>query len=173
MTVNISYIKLKKNVTDEYNKTKKNWLNKDVEFDRLCNVLNNSKIQFSPYTFRNGFKTDFNWSNDKQDLLVFDIDDGLSLAEAQKMFKRYKYLIGTTKSHQVSKKSVICDRYRLCLPAINIPRDKDIYFRMLSLLVPFNDEQTEIGTGAFLGNDDAIIIYNAYPVRIVLRAFSP
>lgn len=160
MLVNLSYIKLKTNIIDTYTKSKKGWLNKDVEWDRLKNVLSSSKVQFSPYQFRNGVKTDFNWSNDKQDLLVFDVDDGLSLAECQKMFKRYKYLIGTTKSHQANKKGVVCDRYRLCIPAINIPREKEVYFKMLSLLVDFNDEQTEHGTGAFLGNDDAIIIYN-------------
>ena len=160
MIVNISYLKLKGKVIENYTKTKSGWLNKQVEWSRLKNVLSNSKIQFSPYAFRNGVKTDFNWSNDKQDLLVFDVDDTLSLSECQRMFKSYKYLIGTTKSHQSSKKGVICDRYRLCIPAINIPTEKEVYFRMLSLLVNFNDEQTEHGTGAFLGNDNAIIIYN-------------
>lgn len=160
MTVNISYLKLTDNIIDNYTKTKKNWLNKDVEWNKLCNVLSNSKVQFSPYKFRNGVKTDTNWNNDSQDMLVFDIDSDLSIVEAQKMFNRYKYLIGTTKSHQKAKKGLTCDRYRLCLPAINIPRDKEVYFRTIGLLVPFNDCQTEIGTGAFLGNDDAIIIYN-------------
>jgi len=158
--INISYIRLKNNIVDSYRSTKKGWLNKDVEFSKLKNVLSSSRVQFSPYSFRNGFKTDFNWSNDKQDMLVFDVDDSLSIAQCQKLFKSYKYLIGTTKSHQTEKKGKVCDRYRLCLPAINIPTEKDVYFRMLSLVFAYNDEQTEIGTGAFLGNDDAIIIYN-------------
>ena len=160
MTVNISYIKLGGNVIDHYKKSKKNWLNKDVEWSNLKNVLSSSKIQFSPYGFRNGFKTADNWNNDNQDMLVFDIDDSMSIAQAQRVFSKYKYLIGTTKSHQKLKKDVICDRYRLCIPAINIPTNDKIYFRMLGLIVPNNDEQTEIKTGAFLGNDDAIIIYN-------------
>jgi len=160
MIVNISYLKLKGKVIDNYEKSKKGWLSKSVEWCKLKNVLSNSNVQFSPYSFRNGFKTPFNWSNDKQDMLIFDIDEDLSIAECQKMFSKFTYLIGTTKSHQVKKKGLICDRYRLCIPAINIPREKDIYFRMLSLIVPFNDGQTETTTGAFLGNDDAIIIYN-------------
>ena len=160
MTVEISYIKLKSNIIDSYRQTKKGWIQKTVEWDKLKNVLSNSKIQFSPYSFRLGYKTDFNWSNDKQDMLVFDVDDGLTIPQCQSMFKSYKYLIGTTKSHRQLKKGIICDRYRLCIPAINIPTEKDVYFKMLSLLVDFNDEQTEHGTGAFLGNDNAIIIYN-------------
>lgn len=160
MTVNISYKKLKGDVVENYKKTKKGWLNKDVEWNKLQNVLSNSKIQFSSYSYNHGIKLPQHWNNDNQDMLVFDIDDGISIAEAQKMFKKYKYLIGTTKSHQKDKKGVICDRFRLCLPAINIPTDKDVYFKMLNILVPFNDEQTEHSTGAFLGYDDAIIIYN-------------
>ena len=158
--VNISYIHLSNNIIDNYTLTKKGWRNKNVEWSRLKNVLSNSNVQFSPYTFRNGVKTANNWSNDKQDMLVFDIDDSMSVSEAQRLFSQYKYLIGTTKSHQKLKKGVICDRYRLCIPAINIPTDADVYFRMLNLIVPSNDEQTNIKTGAFLGNDDAIIIYN-------------
>ena len=158
--VNISYISLNDKVIDNYTLTKRNWKNKDVEWSRLKNVLSNSTIQFSPYTFRNGVKTANNWSNHKQNMLVFDIDDSMSISEAQRLFSQYKYLIGTTKSHQKLKKGVICDRYRLCIPAINIPTDADVYFRMLNLIVPSNDEQTNIKTGAFLGNDDAIIIYN-------------
>jgi hypothetical protein len=160
MTVNLSYIKLKDNVIDSYEQSKKGWLNKDVEWKRLKNVLNDSTVQFSPYGFRNGFKTANNYSNLKQNMLTFDIDDSMSVSEAQRLFSQYKYLIGTTKSHQKAKKGVICDRYRLCIPAINIPTKDDVYFRMLNLIVPSNDEQTSIKTGAFLGNDDAIIIYN-------------
>ena len=160
MTVKVSYIKLDGNVIDNYSASKKGWRHKKVEWSRLKNVLSNSTIQFSPYQFRNGVKTANNWSNIKQDMLVFDIDDTMSVSEAQRLFSQYKYLIGTTKSHQKLKKGHTNDRYRLCIPAINIPTKDDVYFRMLNLIVPSNDEQTNIKTGAFLGNDDAIIIYN-------------
>jgi len=98
MIISISYIKLKGKIVDNYSSSKSGWLSKSVEWSRLKNVLSNSNIQFSPYTFRNGYKTDFNWSNDNQDLLIFDIDDELTIPECQKMFKKYSYLIGTTKS---------------------------------------------------------------------------
>lgn len=160
MTVNISYIVLGGNVSENYSKSKKGWKHKEVEFSRLKNVLSNSNVQFSPYRFNNGVKMPKQWRNDKQNMLVFDVDDSMSISEAQRLFSQYKYLIGTTKSHQKLKKGLQCDRYRLCIPAINIPRNEDVYFRMLNLIVPSNDEQTSIKTGAFLGNDDAIIIYN-------------
>jgi hypothetical protein len=160
MTVNISFIRLKKNVIDNYNKSLKNFTEKAVEWDKLKYVLGDSRVQFTPVSYSNGVKKGINWNNDKQDMLVVDIDDSLSIPQCQAMFKKYKYLIGTTKSHRKDKKGLVCDRYRLCLPAINIPRDSSIYLRMISILFPFGDDQTETLTSAYLGNNDAIIIYN-------------
>ena len=56
MTVNISYIALRGDVTENYTKTKKNWKHKEVQWNKLKNVLSNSRIQFSPYSFRNGVR---------------------------------------------------------------------------------------------------------------------
>lgn len=160
MLVNLSFIKLSGDVKDNYTKTLKGFRNKDVEWSRLKNVLSNSKVQFTPYMFTDGIKIAKNWDNSKQNMLVLDIDTGLSINECQNKFKKYKYLLGTTKSHQQLKRDTIEDRYRLCIPAINIPTDREVYFRMLALMFPFNDSATESLTGAFLGNDNAIIIYN-------------
>ena len=158
--INLSFIKLKGNVKDNYLDSLKGFRNKDVNWDDLPKVLGNSKIQFSPYMFRNGCKTGVNCIRDKQDMVVLDIDDGLSVHTFQKMFSQYKYILGSTKSHQRTKKGVVCDRFRVILPAINIPSDNDIYFRTMELLFPFSDGQVLTKTAAFLGNDEAIIIKN-------------
>ena len=158
--INLSFIKLKGNVKDNYLDSLKGFRNKDVNWDDLHKVLGNSKIQFSPYMFRNGCKTGVNCIRDKQDMVVLDIDDGLSIYKFQKMFSQYKYILGSTKSHQRTKKGLICDRFRVILPAINIPSDNDIYFRTMELLFPFSDGQVLTKTAAFLGNDEAIIIKN-------------
>jgi hypothetical protein len=68
-------------------------------------------------------------------MVVLDIDDGLSVYKFQKMFSQYKYILGSTKSHQRTKKGLICDRFRVILPAINIPSDNDIYFRTMELTI--------------------------------------
>ena len=158
--INLSFIKLKGNVKDNYLDSLKGFRNKDVNWDDLPKVLGNSKIQFSPYMFRNGCKTGVNCIRDKQDMVVLDIDDGLSIYKFQKMFSQYKYILGSTKSHQRTKKGLVCDRFRVILPAINIPSDNDIYFRTMELLFPFSDGQVLTKTAAFLGNDEAIIIKN-------------
>ena len=160
MTVNISYIRLKDKVIENYSKSLKGWTNRDIEWNRLKNVLSNSKIQFTPVAYKNGVKKSKNLDRTKQNMIVIDVDDNLSLVECQRMFSKYKYLIGTTKSHDKLKQGKVCNRYRLLLPSINIPLDDDVYFRALRLMFEFGDIQTETKTSAYLGNDDALIIYN-------------
>jgi hypothetical protein len=46
-------------------------------------------------------------------MVVIDIDDGIPLEEAQELLKGYKYLIYTTKRHQVDDNG---DRFRIMLP---------------------------------------------------------
>ena len=47
MTVNVSFIKLKNNVTSEYQLTKRNWKSKEVQWSDIHKVMSNSKIQYS------------------------------------------------------------------------------------------------------------------------------
>ena len=48
-------------------------------------------------------------------MLVLDVDEGLSLSEAVKLFAEYKHIIFTTKSHQKEKNGVVADRFRVVL----------------------------------------------------------
>lgn len=50
MTVHISFIKLKKNVVDSYELTKRNWKSKEVQWNDIHKVMSNSKIQYSCYS---------------------------------------------------------------------------------------------------------------------------
>ncbi len=160
MSVNISFIKLKGKVTDNYTKTLKNWRNKDVNWYDLPKVMGNSNIQFSPYRWVNGAKTKTNFLLNRTNCLVLDIDDGLEIHQFQKMYKKYKYILATTKSHQRDKKGVVTDRYRVIIPAINIDDNADVHFRAVSLIAPFSDPQVLSYTASFLGTDDCIIIKN-------------
>ena len=56
MNVNISFIKLKNNVTSEYHLTKRNWKSKEVQWNDIHKVMSNSKIQYSCYSWLNGYK---------------------------------------------------------------------------------------------------------------------
>ena len=80
------------------------------EFHRVT-----KKFAYSSSFFRFGHR-----SNDNVEgfgnLLIYDIDDGLSMKEAKKILDGFRVLMVTTKSHQVDKNGAICDRYRLIFP---------------------------------------------------------
>ncbi len=160
MLVNLSYIQMRGSVKESYTKSLSGWKNKDVEFTSLKHVLGNSNIQFSPYMFERGIKKSKFSTLDKTNCLVVDIDDGMSINEWQMMYGRFKWILGTTKSNMLDKKGLVCERFRIIIPAINIPTERAVFFRMLELLFPENDRQTETPTGAFLGHTGATIIVN-------------
>ena len=118
--INISFIKLKGKVVDNYRLTKKNWCNKDVLWEDMVKVVSNSKIQYSMTAWRNGVKTPKNLDRSKQNAICLDVDDGLSIYEFQRMFKKYDYILATTKSHQKNKKGKILDRGRKVLTDNNL-----------------------------------------------------
>ena len=160
MNVNISFIKLKNNVTSEYHLTKRNWKSKEVQWSDIHKVMSNSKIQYSCYSWLNGYKTYDNWSNDKQSCVVLDIDDGMTISQFQKQYKHLTYCLATTKSNMIMKKGLVLERFRVLLPCINVSTNPNIYFKALELVCDANDTQTLTRTASFLGNDNAIIIYN-------------
>lgn len=136
--------------------------NIDIDFFKLHRIVKSDKVQYSPFEYSNNKKIGENWNNDKQNILILDIDDGLSISEAMKIFRDFKYLICTTKSHQKDKKGIVCDRFRIILEAVNVPIG-DIYFKYmesLKLLFPFIDEQVNTKTGAFLGYSKCEYWYN-------------
>lgn len=159
-TIHLSFIRLKGKIVDNYERTKAGWKSKYVLWKDVVNVVSNSNVQYSPFEWRNGYKTPKNWSNDKQDCIVLDIDDGLTIPQIQKRLNRYTYCLATTKTHQKEKKGITCDRFRVIIKAINVSNKSDIFFRAMKLFAPYNDEQTLMKTASFLGNDDAIVIYN-------------
>ena len=133
-----------------------------VEFENLNRMFMSDFRQISPFDYYSGIKKQENWRNENQNLIILDIDSGLSIEDAKKEFGQYTYFMYTTKSHQVDKKGVTCDRYRIVLPAVSIPTG-DVYFeymRTLEAVYPFIDTQVNNKTGAFLGNADGEYWYN-------------
>ena len=80
-----------------------------IEFNQLHNIT--STKNYSPFTFNDGKRNQVN--SKTHNLICFDIDEGLELKKAIDLCSNFKSLIVTTKSHQVDKKGLICDRYRI------------------------------------------------------------
>lgn len=83
-----------------------------VEFNQLHTITLTKN--YSPFTFNDGKRNQIN--SKTHNLICFDIDDGLELKKAIDLCTNFKSLIVTTKSHQVDKKGLICDRYRIIIP---------------------------------------------------------
>jgi len=136
--------------------------NINIEFNQLHRMVSSDYRQYSPFKFIGRKKISENWNNSEQDLLILDIDDGLTITEAKEIFKSYKYLIATTKSHQKDKKGLVCDRFRIILASDNTPKGEH-YFKMMDFMkikYPFIDEQVNTMTGAFLGYANCEYWYN-------------
>lgn len=83
----------------------------DTDFFNLsCDIFD---FDWSPSIFHSNYRTKANFIS--TELLVLDVDEGLSFDDAEKAFAKYKYIIATTKSHQVEKNGITCDRYRVIL----------------------------------------------------------
>ncbi len=83
-----------------------------------------------------------------QNMIAFDIDEGLSVEEAKEKLKEYIYIIYTTKSHQKDKNGIICDRFRVILPTktmfyVDAEQHKGLYENLSKVLdVPSYDIAT-------------------------------
>ncbi len=134
-----------------------------VEWEKLLGLFKSDYRQLSPFMYKNNIKLGENWSNQNQNLLILDVDDGLKISDAIELFSKYTFLIYTTKSHQTEKKGVKCDRFRIIFPATSVPKGDDyfIFTGALESKYPFIDKQVNNKTGAFLGNFNCEVFTNA------------
>ena len=101
-----------------------------------------------------------------QNLISFDIDEGMTITEAQEILKEYKYLIYTTKSHQKEKNGTVCDRFRILLPTktkfyVTPEQHKTMYENLEKALnISSNDTQTRNVSRLFYTNPEATIYQN-------------
>jgi hypothetical protein len=74
-----------------------------------------------------------------QNMIAFDIDEGMTIDEAIEKLKPYTYILYTTKSHRVEKNGVICDRFRVLMPTkqkfyVNPEVHKEMYENIAEFL---------------------------------------
>lgn len=79
-------------------KLKSDYREIEVPFEKLFRVVQSDYRTYSAGVFKNNYAKNENWIN--QELLILDVDDGLPIEEAIKMFSNYKAMIHTSASHQ-------------------------------------------------------------------------
>jgi hypothetical protein len=83
-----------------------------------------------------------------QNMIAFDIDEGMTIVQMQEILTPYQYLLYTTKSHQKEKNGNICDRFRVIIPTktnfyVNPEEHKGLYENISRVLeIPSYDVAT-------------------------------
>lgn len=152
MQINISYS----------NHITKNFKNIKIPFRKLC-ALVKSEFNYSAGAFKDGYRKADNYLN-KSNVLILDIDDGVSIIEAKEIFKKYMNIIATTKSHQKDKNGIKCDRFRVIIPTqTDITLDKKEYSKMMEEVYkdfPFVDKVCKDASRFYFPSKDSIVTFN-------------
>ena len=90
-----------------------------------------AQSNYSPFVFKDNYRKAEN--STPTNLIIYDIDEGLTLDKAVTLCADFKSLIVTTKSHQVEKNGVVCDRFRVIIPLDEAP-PKAIYKKFYTTL---------------------------------------
>ena len=99
-----------------------------------------------------------------QNLIAFDIDEGMTVQQAQQILSPYIYIIYTTKSHQKDKNGIICDRFRIIIPTktifyVNPEEHKGLYENISSVIgIPNYDVATRNQGRLWFTNPNAEVI---------------
>ncbi len=99
-----------------------------------------------------------------QNMIAFDIDEGLTVERMKELLKNYVYLLYTTKSHQKDKNGIICDRFRVIMPTkttfyVNPEEHKGLYENLSTVLeIPSYDIATRNQGRLWFTNADATVI---------------
>lgn len=109
-----------------------NYKSVKIPFVKIMDLVK-SNFNYSAGTFENGHRKADNYLN-YSDLIILDIDEGLTIKEAKKIFCAFDYILATTKSHQKQKdKKAPCDRFRIILPTDTpITLNKEEYTQMMA-----------------------------------------
>lgn len=100
-------VSISKHITEGFKKVQ-------VPFHKIKDLVK-SDFNYSAGIFLNGYRKRDNYAN-YSDMIILDVDDGLSIKEASKLMQPMTHIIATTKSHQKDKNGIVCDRFRILIP---------------------------------------------------------
>jgi predicted P-loop ATPase len=94
-------------------------------------------------------------------VLWCDFDDSITIKEFQDAYAGYEYYIATSKSHQVEKHDIICDRFHVFFPTGKDIPAENLEKNLKKLIETMHsDPACKDVSRFFFGNKDTQIIYN-------------
>lgn len=124
--------------------------------DLLPDMMKSAYL-YSAIDFEEGYRKQENFKG--ANLVILDFDDDLTIDAAKNLFKGYRYILGTTKSHQVEKGGKTVDRFRVILFGdITIAKAEDFRLAMKEILTEFNsDPACKDAARAYFGAPGALV----------------
>lgn len=115
------------------------------------------QFEYSAACFKGGKRN--NSSAKGVSIVILDFDEGLSLKQGIELFSSYKFLIVTTKSHQVDKHGIVTDRFRVILPLNFTIIDMKYYGKLMRIITRYFNSD--------IACSDAARYYSPNPKQLV------
>lgn len=105
-----------------------------INFYDFYKVVSSDKY-YSASTFKNNKRLNENYIPGKNNVIILDFDDNKTIEEVNDIFRKYIFLLATTRNHNKNKNGITCERFRLILPLMDIiSLEKKEFSRMMSYL---------------------------------------
>jgi len=148
-------VSISKDITKDYKRVV-------VPFSKIKDLVK-SEYNYSAGTFKDGYRNKDNYAQ-YADMIILDIDDGLSIDGAKALFQPMTHIIATTKSHQKDKNGVKCDRFRVILPveqdegAIDLSTaDYELLMKEILTRYPFCDQVCKDASRFYFPSKESIV----------------
>lgn len=119
-----------------------NYLNEQVPFDQLHVLTQAEEMHWANHHFSKGHRAEENVIVGFN-MIVIDVDEGISLESCHDLMREYKFMTYTTKRHQTEGHG---DRFRLVLPInYNLEMDSDEYKEFMNNVMewlPFKTDES-------------------------------
>jgi len=121
------------NPTPDMNTTEFKRRSLDYDFMETAKVLKMNG-RYSNFIFNNDYRKSDNYQANISNCIILDFDDGTTVEEFEKD-AYFAYAIGTTKSHNIEKNNIVCERFRVIIPTETaISLNTEDYSNMMSEL---------------------------------------
>jgi len=133
-----------------------------VEFSDIPQMVT-SGYCYCACKLKNNYRKDDNFDGNV-DVLIIDIDEKCTIDQAKMIFKPYRFFLITTKSHQIDKGGLTCDRFRMFIELASTQSVRvtveNIYKSFIDRF-PFVDEKCRNVSRFFYASpSNSRIIYN-------------
>jgi len=92
-----------------------NYEDKLAKFDDLYSLVTCAGYHYAAHHFKDGYRNNQN-AKPRFNLIILDVDNGISIECVKNIFEEYTYLLATTKSHNKNKGGTVCERFRVIMP---------------------------------------------------------